>query len=64
MAQKAGEMGMAALWRRDVPFYDPDFRDVGQILDTMMYAGWLAAVARDIAIGPQISLRRCGIPSL
>lgn len=51
MAQKVDQMGMAALWLRDVPFYDPDFGDVGQILDPMVYAGWLAAVTRDIAIG-------------
>src|ERR1700755_2873489 len=51
MAQKADKMGMAALWLRDVPLYDQDFGDVGQILDPMVYAGWLAAVTRDIAIG-------------
>ena len=51
MARKADQMGMTALWVRDVPFYDPGFGDVGQVLDPMVYAGWLAAVTRDIAIG-------------
>lgn len=51
MARKADRMGMAALWLRDVPFYDPDLGDIGQVLDPMVYAGWLAAVTRDIAIG-------------
>jgi hypothetical protein len=51
LARKADRMGMAAMWLRDVPFYESNFGDVGQILDPMVYAGWLAAVTRDIAIG-------------
>jgi len=34
-----------------VPFYDPSFGDVGQVLDPMVYAGWLAAQTTRIAIG-------------
>jgi luciferase-type oxidoreductase len=41
----------AALWLRDVPFYDPSFGDVGQIIDPLVYTGWLAAMTRNIAIG-------------
>lgn len=51
MAQKADEAGFAAVWLRDVPFWDPNFGDVGQILDPMIYAGYLAAVTRQITIG-------------
>lgn len=51
MAQKADEAGFAAIWLRDVPFWDPNFGDVGQILDLMIYAGYLAAVTRHITIG-------------
>ncbi|TDV50250.1 luciferase-type oxidoreductase [Pseudomonas graminis] len=51
MAQKADEAGFAAIWLRDVPFWDPNFGDVGQILDPMIYAGYLAAVTRQITIG-------------
>ncbi|WP_297845834.1 LLM class oxidoreductase [Pseudomonas sp.] len=51
MAKLADDVGIAALWLRDVPFYDPSFGDVGQILDPMVYAGWLSAVTRNIAIG-------------
>lgn len=43
--------GFAAIWLRDVPFYDPGFGDVGQIIDAMVYAGWLAGKTRNIAIG-------------
>ena len=51
MAQKVDQAGFAALWLRDVPFYDPNFGDVGQILDPLVYAGYLAAVTRQITIG-------------
>jgi luciferase-type oxidoreductase len=51
MAQKVDEAGFAAIWLRDVPFWDPNFGDVGQILDPMIYAGYLAAVTRQITIG-------------
>ncbi|WP_052365179.1 LLM class oxidoreductase [Halotalea alkalilenta] len=51
MAQKVDAAGFAALWLRDVPFYDPYFGDVGQVLDPLVYAGFLAAITRRIAIG-------------
>lgn len=34
-----------------MPFYDPTFGDTGQVIDPLIYAGWLAAVTTDIAIG-------------
>jgi luciferase-type oxidoreductase len=51
MARKVDEAGFAAIWLRDVPFYDPNFGDVGQILDPLVYAGFLAAITSRIAIG-------------
>lgn len=51
MAQQVDQAGFSAIWLRDVPFYDPNFGDVGQILDPMVYAGFLAAVTRNITIG-------------
>jgi luciferase-type oxidoreductase len=51
LARKVDALDFAALWLRDVPFYDPHFGDVGQILDPMVYAGWLAAQTSRIAIG-------------
>ncbi|WLS81202.1 LLM class oxidoreductase (plasmid) [Erwinia pyri] len=51
MARKVDEAGFSAIWLRDVPFYDPNFGDVGQVLDPLAYAGYLAAITRDIAIG-------------
>lgn len=51
MAMKVDAAGFTAIWLRDVPFYDPNFGDVGQILDPLVYAGFLAAITRNVAIG-------------
>jgi luciferase-type oxidoreductase len=51
MAQKADDLGFGALWMRDVPFYDPEYGDVGQIFDPVPYLGYLAAFTSKIALG-------------
>ncbi|WP_140720634.1 MULTISPECIES: LLM class oxidoreductase [Gammaproteobacteria] len=51
LARNADAAGFSAIWLRDVPFYDPNFGDVGQVLDPMVYAGFLAAITRNITIG-------------
>lgn len=51
LARLADDAGFAALWMRDVPFYDPQFGDTGQMLDPMVYLGYLAAHTRQIALG-------------
>jgi luciferase-type oxidoreductase len=51
MVEAVDAAGFAALWLRDVPFYDPNFGDVGQLVDPMVYAGWIAAQTKSIAIG-------------
>jgi hypothetical protein len=51
IVRKTDELGIAALWLRDVPFYDPSFGDVGQVMDPMVYAGFLATVTRRMTIG-------------
>ncbi|MCW2293163.1 luciferase-type oxidoreductase [Pseudomonas sp. BIGb0408] len=51
LATLADDLGFAALWLRDVPLRDPSFGDVAQIFDPMVYAAWLAAATRRIAIG-------------
>ena len=50
LAQLADELGFAALWVRDVPFFDPAFGDVGQGLDALVglwqhYRGRCSALA-------------------
>lgn len=51
IVQSLDRSDAAALWLRDVPFYDPSFGDTGQVLDPMVYAGWLSALTTRIAIG-------------
>ena len=51
MAQRAEAMGVAALWMRDIPFYDPSYGDVGQIFEPLVYIASLAAVTKKIALG-------------
>jgi luciferase-type oxidoreductase len=50
LAQRAEELGFAALWFRDVPLRDPSFGDVGQVFDPWVYIGWIAAQTREIAL--------------
>ena len=47
----ADQSGIAALWVRDVPFYDPSFGDVGQIYDPSVTLGYLAALTQNVALG-------------
>jgi len=51
MAQRAEEAGVAALWARDIPFYDPRYGDSGQIFEPLIYLGHLAMVTRRITLG-------------
>lgn len=51
LARLADEAGFSALWMRDVPLYDPNFGDTGQMLDPMVYLGFLAAHTQRIALG-------------
>jgi luciferase-type oxidoreductase len=51
MARKAEDIGIAALWARDIPFFDPAYGDVGQIFDPLIYIAHLAAATRNITLG-------------
>jgi luciferase-type oxidoreductase len=50
LARRAEELGFAALWFRDVPLRDPTFGDVGQMYDSFVYLGYIAAQTRMIAL--------------
>ncbi|HSQ32472.1 MAG TPA: LLM class oxidoreductase [Gemmatimonadaceae bacterium] len=50
LAQRAEELGFAALWFRDVPLRDPSFGDVGQVFDPFVYLAYIAAHTRRIAL--------------
>lgn len=51
LAKIADDAGFAALWMRDVPFYDPNFGDTGQMFDPFVYLGYLAGQTSRIALG-------------
>lgn len=51
LAQMADNSGLGAIWVRDVPFYDPNFGDVGQIYDTTATLGYLSALTQNITLG-------------
>lgn len=51
LAQMADRGGIAALWVRDVPMFDPNFGDVGQNYDPFADLGYLAAATQRITLG-------------
>ncbi len=51
LAQKAEQLGFAALWSRDVPLLDPSFGDAGQIHDPWAWLGYITAHTNTIALG-------------
>ncbi|MFV0308213.1 MAG: TIGR03571 family LLM class oxidoreductase [Desertimonas sp.] len=50
-ARLVEQLGFAGLWIRDVPFFDPNFGDAGQVFDPFVYLGQLAAVTDTITLG-------------
>lgn len=51
IVKQADEGGIDIIWLRDVPFWDPNFGDLGQLYDPMVYGGYIAATTKRIAIG-------------
>lgn len=49
-AARIDELGFAALWSRDVPLFDPEFGDAGQIYDPWVWLSQLAARTKNIAL--------------
>ncbi|EHO11646.1 LLM class oxidoreductase [Myroides odoratimimus] len=49
--QQIDTSGFAALWVRDIPVYDPSFRDVGQVYDPLSYLAYIAGQTTNIALG-------------
>lgn len=45
------QANFASLWVRDIPMYDPNFRDVGQGYDPLTYLAYLAGQTQNIALG-------------
>lgn len=49
--QQIDQNGFASLWVRDIPMYDPSFRDVGQVYDPLSYLAYIAGLTNNIALG-------------
>ena len=50
LVTKIDRYGFAAVWVRDVPLFDPNFGDAGQLFDPFTYLSFLAAGTRKIAL--------------
>lgn len=50
LASQADKAGFAALWTRDVPLRDPDFGDVGQIMDPWVWMTYMLPHVRQAAL--------------
>lgn len=51
VVRMADNSPLAALWMRDVPFFDPGFGDAAQTYDTSVALGYLAATTKNVALG-------------
>ncbi len=50
LVTKIDRLGFAAVWVRDVPLFDPNFGDAGQVFDPFTYLAYLAAGTRKVAL--------------
>jgi hypothetical protein len=60
--EQAERLGFGAIWVRDLPLYDPDFGDAGQVVDP-----WVCLGATPLGLGKspweqRQSFSLCGIP--
>ncbi|WP_237163186.1 LLM class oxidoreductase [Paenibacillus sp. BIHB 4019] len=50
LVEKIDQNNFAAVWVRDVPLFDPGFRDAGQVFDPFVYMAYLAAKTKNISL--------------
>ncbi len=50
-AKNADQAGISALWMRDIPFYDPNYGDAGQVFEPLTYMSALSMVTTRVALG-------------
>lgn len=50
-ARHAEAIGISGLWMRDIPFFDPQYGDAGQVFEPLTYITALAAVTDSITLG-------------
>ncbi|MDO5106060.1 LLM class oxidoreductase [Capnocytophaga sp.] len=51
LIQQTETYGFESVWVRDIPLYDPDFNEVGQIFDPWIYLSHIATLTQTIKIG-------------
>lgn len=44
------QRNFAAVWVRDIPLFDPGFRDAGQVFDPFVYLAYLAARTKNVSL--------------
>ncbi|MDR2283686.1 MAG: LLM class oxidoreductase [Sphingobacterium sp.] len=49
--QQIDAKNFGALWVRDIPLFDPNFGDAGQVYDPFTYLSYLAGITNNIALG-------------
>ncbi len=50
LAAQADQGGFSALWTRDVPLQDPEFGDLGQVIDPLVWMGYMANHVRQATL--------------
>ncbi|KQO18803.1 luciferase [Paenibacillus sp. Leaf72] len=50
LVEKIDQNNFAAVWVRDVPLFDPGFRDAGQVFDPFVYLAYLAARTKNVSL--------------
>jgi len=51
LIQQIDKNKFGAIWVRDIPLFDPNFGDIGQVYDPFTYLSYLAAITKDIVLG-------------
>ncbi|MEG0580077.1 MAG: LLM class flavin-dependent oxidoreductase, partial [Niameybacter sp.] len=50
MVEIIDQQNFAAIWVRDVPLFDPNFGDAGQVFDPFVYLAYLAARTKNVSL--------------
>lgn len=51
LIKQIDDQEFGALWVRDIPLFDPNFGDVGQVYDPFTYLSYLAGITKNVALG-------------
>lgn len=51
LIRQIDEKNFGAIWVRDIPLFDPNFGDVGQVYDPFTYLSYLAGITKNVVLG-------------